>query len=251
MSIEYKPYQNIFDSKCGILVNPVNCFGVMGAGLAKQFAKNFPGLEEDYRKLCESGELQIGNVVFHRYMNISIALFPTKNHWQTKSKLSYIESGLQSLYDRLCSYDDRSVAIPQLGCGLGGLEWKDVQRLIIRRFEFEKIKVEVYGPEKVGVKVSPPLPLVWVQMPENLTDLIKKNIASWEHKYLGKRWITMCNGFHIVWIHNINNDLHGILVFKDEKFILNKFWLSEKDLKDWIDTSLLREIDYIYTAGLV
>ena len=150
MTIEYCPKGNIFDSTAQVLVNPVNCVGIMGAGLAKQFADNFPDLLVGYREMCRLGKMQPGTVPLYKHIKnpgdfYTIALFPTKNHWREPSELEYIESGLQDLHEKLQMDGYQSVAIPKLGCGLGGLRWNDVDPLICAEFSSSKIKATLYG----------------------------------------------------------------------------------------------------------
>jgi O-acetyl-ADP-ribose deacetylase (regulator of RNase III) len=141
---------SIFDSGCEVLVNPVNCVGVMGAGLAKQFRDRYPGLEAQYRLGCKTGDVAIGRV---QLVNMGpygpvIANFPTKMDWRVPSTLAYVERGLTSLVPMLMVGGYKSVAIPALGCGLGGLEFNDVQRLIEKAFEEAKdLTVLLYPPQ--------------------------------------------------------------------------------------------------------
>ena len=127
---------NIFDADVEALVNPVNCVGVMGAGLAKQFKERFPENYQQYRWDCTNNRVSVGKMhVFevkplstnkHRY----IINFPTKIVPQERSQFSYIRDGINDLVNVLYRYEIQSVAIPKLGCGLGGLEWKTVRPVI-------------------------------------------------------------------------------------------------------------------------
>ena len=114
------------------LVNPVNTVGVMGAGLAAQVKHTFPDVFQQYRAACEARELHTGIVIAHhtgtnpRY----IISFPTKQHWRDKSKLEWIDMGLISLRETIEDLGIRSIAIPALGCGLGGLSWTKVRAVI-------------------------------------------------------------------------------------------------------------------------
>lgn len=112
----------------------------MGAGLAKQFADKFPDMYADYVEICALGLFDIGDL--HTYQIADNCPFPhpsyiinlpTKKHWKNPSKLEFIDAGLLKL-DEMCSILGISrVALPKLGCGLGGLEWEEVYSLIRRR----------------------------------------------------------------------------------------------------------------------
>lgn len=131
-------YGDIFASDCQALVNPVNCMGVCGAGLALQFKSRFLDNFHDYRCACESGALKIGNVyTFDRgaeHKNRFIINFPTKQHWKNGSKIEFIREGLRALVGELEWLQAESVAIPALGCGLGGLGWEEVREEISAAF---------------------------------------------------------------------------------------------------------------------
>jgi O-acetyl-ADP-ribose deacetylase (regulator of RNase III) len=125
---------NLLDAKVEALVNTVNTAGVMGKGLALQFKKAFPVNCKAYELACKRGEVQIGKmfvfeaggIVLPRY----IINFPTKKHWRGASKLEYIKEGLTDLVHVIRDRNIRSIAIPPLGAGLGGLEWSEVRPLI-------------------------------------------------------------------------------------------------------------------------
>ena len=127
---------NLLDAKVEALVNPVNTVGVMGKGLALQFKQAFPENFRAYQAAAKAGALETGKmfvfdaggIVLPKY----IINFPTKRHWRGRSKVEYIESGLRDLVDVICDRRIRSIAIPPLGAGLGGLAWRDVRGLIER-----------------------------------------------------------------------------------------------------------------------
>jgi|LakMenEpi03Aug12_release.lakeMendotaPanAssembly.Ray.scaffolds.fasta_scaffold116565_3 O-acetyl-ADP-ribose deacetylase (regulator of RNase III) len=144
---------DIFYSKCDAIVNPVNTVGVMGAGLALQFKKRFPEMFEAYVIQCNSGNLDIGKNFLWKIKNDRyIICFPTKKHFRDPSYLSYISAGLEALENDLLnnpSYSNiKSIAMPALGCGLGGLPFEDVVREIL---EFNRlnprIDIELYIPK--------------------------------------------------------------------------------------------------------
>lgn len=132
---------NILDETAQALVNPVNCFGVMGAGLAKEFKAASPKNFQAYEVACATKQVAIGRVfVFPDYNEETKTLryiinFPTKNHWSGHSYTSYIKLGLESLVNEIRAHEITSIAIPALGCGLGGLQWEAVRPLIADALE--------------------------------------------------------------------------------------------------------------------
>lgn len=123
---------NMLDSGAQALVNPVNCVGVMGAGLALQFKRKFPANFIAYRHACKDGLVRPGKVFIFQDKEKYIINFPTKRHWRDKSKLEDIDAGLVDMVAQVKRLGIKSVAIPKLGCGLGGLEWVDVLPLILQ-----------------------------------------------------------------------------------------------------------------------
>ena len=119
------------------LVNPVNCVGVMGRGVALQFKRAWPENFDVYAAACRRHEVQPGRMfVFEnggkagpRY----IVNFPTKRHWRDKSMIEDIEAGLSALVVEVRRRGIRSIAIPALGAGLGGLDWPRSARPATRR----------------------------------------------------------------------------------------------------------------------
>ena len=122
---------DILKSNAEALVNTVNCVGIMGRGIALQFKNAFSDNFEAYTRACESDEVQPGRMfVFerHRLDNPRFIInFPTKRHWRGKSRIQDIEAGLVDLVRVIQERKIRSIAIPPLGSGLGGLNWRDVR----------------------------------------------------------------------------------------------------------------------------
>lgn len=121
---------NIFNSSCEFLVNPVNCVGVMGKGLALEFKNKYPLNFEIYKKACDNASFNIGNLLIVPVDNKFIVNFPTKKHWRNKSDLEFIKIGLEELKVAIKDFNIKSIALPKLGCGLGGLDWNEVFDLI-------------------------------------------------------------------------------------------------------------------------
>jgi O-acetyl-ADP-ribose deacetylase (regulator of RNase III) len=141
---------DIFRSKATTLVNPVNCMGVMGAGLALAFKKRFPAMYVEYHDLCTRGQVRPGKP--HLFRDISgtqILNLPTKVDWRDQSKLELIEAGLQWFRENYEVKGIVSAAFPALGCGLGGLCWDDVLPLLEKYLCDLPIDIEVYVPQSI------------------------------------------------------------------------------------------------------
>ena len=130
---------DILRAEAEALVNTVNCVGVMGRGIALQFKKAFPENFKAYKAACDRKELQPGRLFVHdlcRLVNPRYVInFPTKRHWKGKSRIEDIESGLTALVHEVRRLGIHSIAVPPLGCGLGGLDWSEVRLRIEQAFE--------------------------------------------------------------------------------------------------------------------
>ena len=122
---------NLLEADVDALVNTVNTEGVMGKGVALQFKRAFPANYKAYRAACKAGEVKLGRMFVFDTGRLEppryIINFPTKGHWRSLSRLSDIEAGLTDLRRVLTELPVESVALPPLGCGLGGLRWSDVR----------------------------------------------------------------------------------------------------------------------------
>jgi O-acetyl-ADP-ribose deacetylase (regulator of RNase III) len=138
---------NILESQCQAIVNTVNCVGVMGKGLAAQFKKAYPLMYRDYYKFCTEKRLSPGGLHFYQDDKKIIINFATKDHYRNKSEYEWIEAGLAKLADEILDRQITSIAVPPLGCGLGGLEWGKVQLMLVNWYKLLKnVEVEIYAP---------------------------------------------------------------------------------------------------------
>ncbi|MFA4897879.1 macro domain-containing protein, partial [Microbacterium sp.] len=133
------------------VINTVNCVGVMGKGIALQFKQAFPRNYDAYRRACDAGEVRLGEMfVFDTGSMINprwIINFPTKGHWKAKSRLSDIETGLEDLKRVILENGIRSIAVPPLGCGNGGLDWAEVEPVIRRALgDLDQVDVRLFAP---------------------------------------------------------------------------------------------------------
>jgi O-acetyl-ADP-ribose deacetylase (regulator of RNase III) len=139
---------NITDDQSEAVVNTVNCVGVMGKGIALLFKKKYPEMFLQYKEDCEKKLVKIGLMNVYENGLKYIINFPTKKHWKNDSKIEWIKLGLKDLVELIKAKDIKSIAIPALGCGNGGLNWKDVKAEIQRVYDanWTNIKVKVYEP---------------------------------------------------------------------------------------------------------
>jgi O-acetyl-ADP-ribose deacetylase (regulator of RNase III) len=143
---------NILTADAEALVNTVNCVGVMGKGIALQFKKAFPENFKAYETACRHGAVKIGKMFIFEIGQMFnprfIVNFPTKRHWKGRSRYEDIAAGLEDLIIEIQQMDIRSIAIPPLGCGLGGLDWKRVRSMIEQAFSsLPEVKVKLYEPK--------------------------------------------------------------------------------------------------------
>lgn len=138
------------------LVNTVNCVGIMGRGIALQFKNNFPENFKAYESACARDEVQPGKMFVFETRTLTnpkfIINFPTKRHWRGKSRMEDIDSGLRALAEEIHARDIHSIAIPPLGSGLGGLNWRDVRPRIVETLRgFNDLKVIVFEPNSTSI----------------------------------------------------------------------------------------------------
>jgi O-acetyl-ADP-ribose deacetylase (regulator of RNase III) len=149
MTIE-QGHGNLITADVDAIVNTVNTEGVMGKGLALEIKNAFPEVFAEYARACKQGAVSIGNMHIVRRSTPPrfVINFPTKKHWRHASTLEYVESGLADLVAQIRKLDIHSIAVPPLGCGLGGLEWAEVKPRIIEAFEsLPDVRVVLYEPE--------------------------------------------------------------------------------------------------------
>ncbi len=142
---------DILQDESEALVNTVNCVGIMGRGVALQFKQAFPENFKAYAAACKREEVQPGHMFVFETGRLAppryIINFPTKRHWRGKSRMEDVEAGLRNLVAVVRERGIRSVALPPLGAGLGGLEWKKVRaRIEAVLQDLSEVDVLVYEP---------------------------------------------------------------------------------------------------------
>lgn len=153
---------NLLEAQTEAFVNTVNCVGVMGKGIALQFKQAFPDNFKDYSQACDKGKVRIGKMFVYRTDRMFhpkyIINFPTKRHWKGKSRLEDIELGLKDLVRVIKDLNIKSIAVPPLGSGLGGLNWEEVKSRILDAFnEVSGVEVLLYEPK--GAPESDKIPI--------------------------------------------------------------------------------------------
>ena len=142
---------NLLEADVEALVNTVNCVGFMGKGIALQFKQAFPENFKAYEAACRAGQVVPGRMfIFDNRGLINpryIVNFPTKRHWRGKSRIADIQSGLKALVEDVRRLGVSSIAVPPLGCGLGGLDWRKVRPMIEGAFAaLPEVRVLLFEP---------------------------------------------------------------------------------------------------------
>jgi len=156
---------DILQADAEALVNTVNCVGIMGRGVALQFKQAFPENFKTYAAACARKEVQPGRMLVFETGFLAnpkyIINFPTKRHWRGKSRIEDIETGLKALVDEIRKRDIRSIAVPPLGSGLGGLDWTEVRPLIEAALAELDVQAIVFEPHAS----AEPLPVKRAKVP--------------------------------------------------------------------------------------
>lgn len=148
--ISIVPGADLFECQTEAIVNPVNTMGISGAGLALKFKEKYPGNQYAYEYACKSKDIAIGRVYVcpvDDSVTKYIVNFPTKDNWRNPSRYSYIADGLVDLARKIKDFEIKSIAIPALGCGLGGLIYSKVEQQIVDHLYFLPVRVIIIPPK--------------------------------------------------------------------------------------------------------
>src|ERR1700693_2272492 len=148
--IEYST-GDILQADAEALVNTVNCVGIMGRGIALQFKNAFPENFKAYVAACKREDVQPGRMFVYETGQLTnpkyIINFPTKRHWRGKSRMEDIDAGLEALAHEIRKRRIRSISLPPLGSGLGGLDWREVRpRIEAALCSLDDVHVIVFEP---------------------------------------------------------------------------------------------------------
>lgn len=265
---------NLFDSKAEALVNTVNTVGVMGKGIALQFKKLFPNNFKIYKDKCDKKDFNIGQLIVVKDQNIItgekiIINFPTKKHWKNPSEYEYIEQGIDELIKIIQEYQIKSIAIPPLGSGNGGLQWFKVKEIINDKLSnIENCEVFVYEPNnnvkemlrKERVKLTPARAMLLymlfelVKNGEFVSEFASEKLCYFLQRFGAEKHFNLTYkanfyGPYSGKIKHVLNYLNGSYIMgyagKDKRPFeqLNLLIDSEKDIKDYIEQNIeLKEI---------
>lgn len=213
---------DFFDYEADIRINTVNCVGVMGAGVALLFKEKYPEMYKQYVKDCKEGILKPGKPSLWSEGDMFskqtyIVNFPTKDHWKNKSKYEYIEEGLVWLENFLSTVSGKTVTLPALGCGHGGLDWNIVKEMIEKYLGKNPNEILVFQPSS--------------------SKKIKNNYES--------KWLDSLKNTNIHLIQPKDPNYPDFLKYYTEKniFIFNKYNLYEKYDFSLISSSKPDEIE--------
>jgi O-acetyl-ADP-ribose deacetylase (regulator of RNase III) len=143
---------DIFKSPAQVLTNTVNCVGAMGKGVALEFKNRYPQMFNDYKSKCDQGNVKPGQPYLWEDDSTQVLNFPTKRNWRDNSLLQDVEDGLKYLAASYEKMGIQSIAMPALGCGLGGLKWSEVQPLIVKHLgALPDLDVYVYEPQGAAI----------------------------------------------------------------------------------------------------
>lgn len=148
------PNDDVFAAGAHAIVNPVNCMGVSGLGLALKFKEDFPGNFNRYKAYCQGGNLRPGGIFFTQEDfpaapdgKVYIVNLATKDHWKNPSEIEWIIDGVRLLRSWAEEFKVKSIACPALGSGLGQMNWADVENIIASEFENSAVEIIVHPPK--------------------------------------------------------------------------------------------------------
>lgn len=193
---------NLFESSAHTLVNTVNCVGIMGKGIALDFKNKYPAMFKEYVQMCNNRDIKPGiPYLYSDLYGTSILNFPTKDHWRSPSKLSYIVNGLNWFRENYKQLGITSIAFPPLGCGNGGLPWSVVGPMMYSKLADLPISIEIYAP--FGTR------------PEELTtEFLQQNLVHSPKELIGNKALPFNKYWYLILytIQKINNDRYSLSV---------------------------------------
>lgn len=263
---------NLLDSKAAVLVNTVNTVGVMGKGIALQFKNAFPNNYKIYKDFCKNKEFEIGKLLIVEDENLilgkkTIINFPTKTQWRKPSEYGYIEIGLTKLVEIIEKLEIKSIAIPPLGSGNGGLQWTLVKPMIVEKLKDLNCNIYLYEPnsnvkeilKKERVKLTPARAMLLymlfnlVKNGEFVSEFASEKLCYFLQRFGGNEYFNLTYkpnfyGPYSGKVKHVLNYLNGSYIMgyagKDKKPFeeLNLLIDSEEDILTYINNNDLKEI---------
>jgi O-acetyl-ADP-ribose deacetylase (regulator of RNase III) len=253
--IHYKT-GNLLDSEAEALVNTVNTLGVMGKGIALQFKNSFPNNFKLYFNACKNKELKVGQLLITEETLLSgkktIINFPTKTNWRLPSEYQYIEAGLKELVKVIKAKNIKSIAIPPLGSGNGGLDWKKVKLILEKYLSDIECDIYIYEPNsaikeilvKERVKLTPARAMLLsvlyelVRNGEFVSEFSAEKIAYFLQRFGAK------NTFRLEFLPNFYGPYSGkvkhVLYYLNGSYIMG---YSSKDKKPFEELGLIPDAE--------
>jgi O-acetyl-ADP-ribose deacetylase (regulator of RNase III) len=224
--ITYSP-GTVFNSGAQVLVNTVNCYGVMGAGIALEFKLRYPRMFENYVEQCKNQDIRVGEISLYRDFKIEVLQFPTKRHWRYPSKLAWIDLGLRHFVSMYKQLKIRSVAFPKLGTSNGGLDWQDVRQIMIERLSnlpdldvvicLDEL-VDAEGVEKQMLEALHVVPLTELKKKFKLSEKqikgLTENLPLRRFRYLGS-----IEGFRLSTYERLYKYFYQLVTGEQEQFL--------------------------------
>lgn len=136
---------NLFDSDAGVIGHGVNCAGVMGKGIAVAFKEQYPDMYNEYRRLCWDNKLKPGGVFFYAASDRVIANLVSQDKPGPNARYSWAVESIRKAMDYANERHIKAVAIPRIGCGIGGLEWRQMYYELVSNFEDHPVTLEIWS----------------------------------------------------------------------------------------------------------
>lgn len=137
--------KDIFQTQCKTIVNPINCVGVMGKGIALEMKKRYEDMFVKYFEFCSHKMIDIGKLWLYKTDEKWILNFPTKKDWKDKSEYDYIELGMKKFFETYQEKGIETIAFPMLGCGNGGLDKNIVLEIMTKYLiKCKNLNIEIY-----------------------------------------------------------------------------------------------------------
>jgi O-acetyl-ADP-ribose deacetylase (regulator of RNase III) len=255
---------NILESKAEALVNTVNTEGVMGKGIALQFKKAFPHNFKVYKKACEEGEVKIGKLLAVKDKALLdgekiIINFPTKTTWRKPSEYHFIEEGLKDLIKIINKQGIKSIAIPPLGAGQGGLNWGKVKDLLTMYLSDVEAEIIIYEPnskikeelKKERAKLTPARAMLLAMMyelvrnGEFVSEFAAEKLAYFLQKFGGGKALKL--NFKENFYGPYSGKVRHVLYYLNGSYIMG---FSSMDKKPFEELELIRDgekevLDYL------